>query len=167
MTGSWTSVILFVRPDIPRITGNFCGVKYLRCWSKKKTFNFCGFFFCRLKISAPKNKLLYYRKRCYDQKLVHITVVIRSKNIFNSLESFQRLQLLNTHLVNFKLVLRNIFFTVFAIYFVDMKYEVNSWIDISKMFDISDIYFLSNFHTLSYNIFFKRIMIKSNYIQFF
>jgi hypothetical protein len=83
-----------------------------------------------LKISAPKNKLLYYRKRCYDQKLVHITVVIRSKNIFNSLESFQRLQLLNTHLFNFKLVLRNIFFTVFAIYFVDMKYEVNSWIDI-------------------------------------
>jgi hypothetical protein len=54
---------------------------------------------------------------------------------------------LNTHLVNFKFVLRNYCFTVFAIYFVDRIYEVNSWIDIGIMFDISDIYFLSrNFH---------------------
>jgi hypothetical protein len=44
------------------------------------------------------------------------------------------------------------------------KYEVNSWIDIGKMFDISDIYSLSNFHTLSYNFFLIRIMIRSNYI---
>ena len=27
------------------ITGNFCSVKFLRFWSKKKTFNFCRFFF--------------------------------------------------------------------------------------------------------------------------
>jgi hypothetical protein len=45
------------------------------------------------------------------KQLVHITVIIRSKNIFSSLESFQTLQLLNTHLVNFKFVLRNYFFT--------------------------------------------------------
>jgi hypothetical protein len=44
-------------------------------------------------------------KRCYDKQLVHITVILRSKNIFSSLESFQTLQLLNTHLVNFKFVL--------------------------------------------------------------
>jgi hypothetical protein len=31
-----------------RITGNFCGVKFLRFWSKKKTFNFCGFYFLRI-----------------------------------------------------------------------------------------------------------------------
>jgi hypothetical protein len=37
------------------------------------------------------------------KQLVHITVILRSKNIFSSLESFQRLQLLNTHLVNFEL----------------------------------------------------------------
>jgi len=79
----------------------------------------------------------------YDKQLVHITVVLRSKNIFSSLESFHRLLLLNTHLVNFKFVLRNLFFIVFAIYFVDRKYKVNSWIDIGMMFDISDIYFLS------------------------
>jgi type IV secretory pathway VirB3-like protein len=55
-------------------------------------------------------------------------------------ESFQMLQLLNTHLVNFKFVLRNYFFTVFAIYFVDRKYEVNSWIDIGINFDIFRMY---------------------------
>jgi hypothetical protein len=31
-----------------RITGNFCGVKFLRFWSKKKTFNVCGFLFLRI-----------------------------------------------------------------------------------------------------------------------
>jgi hypothetical protein len=46
-------------------------------------------------------------KRCYDKQLVHITGILRSKSIFSSLESFQTLQLLNTHLVNFKFVLRN------------------------------------------------------------
>jgi hypothetical protein len=40
-------------------------------------------------------------KRCYDKQLVHITVILRSKNIFSFLESFQTLQLLNTHLVIF------------------------------------------------------------------
>ena len=106
---------------------------------------FAEFFFCRLKISVPKKNCLYYRKqqlkRCYNKQLVHRTVVLRSKNIFSSLESFQRLQLLNTHLVNFKFVLGNYFFTVFVIYLVDRKYEVNSWINIGIMFDISDIYF--------------------------
>ena len=115
-----------------RITGNFCGVK------------FCGFGLKRRHlISADwkswhrKKKLFVLQdwkqqqKRWNDKQLVLITVILRSKNIFSSLESFQRLQLLNTHLVqvNFKFVLRNYFFTVFAIYFVDRKYEVNSWID--------------------------------------
>ena len=36
------------------ITGNFCGAKFLRFFTKKKTFNFCRFFFCGLKILAPK-----------------------------------------------------------------------------------------------------------------
>jgi hypothetical protein len=118
---------------------------FLRFWSKKRTFNFCGFFFLRIEnLGTEKKNCLYYRKqqlkRCYDKQLVHITVILRSKNIFISLESFQTLQLLNTHLVNFKFVLRNYFFTVFAIYFVDRKYEVNSWIDIGLNFDIFRIY---------------------------
>ena len=37
---------------------------------------------------------------------------------------------------------KRIFFTVFAIYFVDKKYEVNSWIDIGIKVNISDIYFI-------------------------
>jgi hypothetical protein len=82
-----------------------------------------------------QKKCLYYRKqqlkRCYDKQLVHITVVLRSENIFNSLECFQRLQLLNMHLANLKFVLRYYFFTVFAINFVDRKYEVNSWIRVA------------------------------------
>ena len=98
-----------------RITGNFCSVKFLRFWSKKMTFNFCGFFFAVWKSRHRKINCLYYRKqqlkRCCDKQLVHITVILRSKNIFSSLESFQTLQLLNTH-----------FCTVFAIYFVDRKY---------------------------------------------
>ena len=138
-------------------------MKFLRFWHKKKTFNFCDFFFCGLKMSAPKKKNLYYRKRCYDKQLVHITVIIRSKNIFNSLESFQRLQLLNTHLVNFKFVLRNYFFTVFAIYFVDRKYEVNSWIDIGIKSLIFRIYIFDVESSYFYQIifFFKAIIFKS------
>jgi hypothetical protein len=101
------------------ITGNLCGVKFLRFWSKKKTFNFCRFFFLRIEnLCTEKKNCLYYRKqqlkRCYDKQLVHITVIHRSKNIFSSLESFQRLQLLNTHLVSFKFVLRNVFFSLFS-----------------------------------------------------
>ena len=93
---------------IYHITGNFCSVKFLQFWSEKKTFNFCGFFFLRIEnLSTEKKNCLYYKKqqqkRCYDKQLVHITVILRSKNILNSLESFQRLQLLNTHLVNFEL----------------------------------------------------------------
>ena len=130
-----------------RITDNFCGVKFLWFWSKKKTFNFCVFFFfCGLKISALKKNCLYYRKQqlkwLNDKQLVLITVILRSKNIFSSLESFQRLQLLNTHLVNFKFVLRNFFFH----YFVDRKYEVNSCIDIGIIFDIFRIYIFILYH---------------------
>jgi hypothetical protein len=118
---------------------NFCGFG-LKRWH----LIFANFYFCGLKISAPKKNCLYYRKqhlkRCYDKQLVHIRVILRSKNIFSSLESFQTLQLLNMHLVNFKFVLRNYLFTVFAIYFVDMKYEVNSWIDIGINFNIFRMY---------------------------
>jgi hypothetical protein len=118
-------------------------VKFLHFWSKKKTFNFCRFFFLWIdNLGTEKKNCLFYKKqqlkRCYDKQLVHITVILRNKNIFSSLESFQALQLLNTHLINF--VLRNYFFTVFAIYFVDRKYEVNSWIDIGINFDIFRIY---------------------------
>ena len=31
-----------------RITRNFCGVKVLRFWTKKKTFKFCVFFSLRI-----------------------------------------------------------------------------------------------------------------------
>ena len=73
------------------ITGHFCGVKFLRFLTKKRTFNFCRFFFfCGLKILTLKKNCLYNRKqqlkRCYDKQLVHITVVLRSKNIFSSME---------------------------------------------------------------------------------
>jgi hypothetical protein len=64
------------------------------------------FFSADCKSWHGKKKILYYRKqqvkRCYDKQLVHITVILRSKNI-----SFQTLQLLNTHLVNFNFFLRN------------------------------------------------------------
>ena len=78
-----------------RITGNFCDVKFLRFWSKEKTFNFCGFFFLRIvNFGNEKKKCLYYRKqqvkRCYDKQLVHITVILRSKHIFSSREIFKR-----------------------------------------------------------------------------
>ena len=106
---------------------------------------------------------LYYRKqqlkRCYDKQLVHITVILRSKNMLSSLESFQTLQLLNTHLVNFKFVLSNYLFTVFAIYFVDRKYVVNSWIYISINFDILRMYIFNVEFSYFYHItiFFKEL----------
>jgi hypothetical protein len=118
-----------------RITDNFCGFG-LKRWH---------LIFADWKSQHRKKNCLYYRKqqlkRCCDNKqLVHITVILKSENIFSSLESFQTLQLLNTHLVNFKFVLRNYLLTVFAIYFVDRKYEVNSWIDIGINFDIFQMY---------------------------
>ena len=75
------------------ITGNFCSVKFLRFWSKKKTFNICGFYFLRIENLGTEKTLFVLQEAMlgYDKQLVHITVIIRSKNIFNSLESFQRL----------------------------------------------------------------------------
>jgi hypothetical protein len=66
---------------IYRITGNFCDVKFLAFWSKKKTFNFCGFFFLRIVNLRTEKKMLQQLKRCYDKQLVHITVILRSINI--------------------------------------------------------------------------------------
>ena len=49
------------------ITGHFCGFGL-----KRRHLIFADFFFCGLKISAPKKNCLYYRKqqqkRCYDKK---------------------------------------------------------------------------------------------------
>ena len=95
--------------------------------------------------SSNRLWLMYYMKqqlkRWYDKQLNWCTLQwsLKVKKIFSSLESVQTLQLLNTHLVNFKFVLRNYCFTVFAIYFVDRKYEVNSWIEIGINFDIFQI----------------------------
>ena len=134
-------------------------------------WNFCGFGLKRIhlifsvdckSLDRKKNCLCYRKqqvKRCYDKQLVHITVILRSKNIFISLESFQTLQLLNTHLVNFKFVLRNYFFTVFAIYFVDRKYKVNSWIDIDINFDIFRIYIFN----VEFSYFINITIFKKNY----
>ena len=41
-----------------RITGNFCGVKFLQFWSKKKTFKFCGFFFLRIENLGTEKKIV-------------------------------------------------------------------------------------------------------------
>jgi hypothetical protein len=41
-----------------RITGNFCGVKFLQFWSKKKTFDFCGFFFLRIENLGTEKKFV-------------------------------------------------------------------------------------------------------------
>ena len=54
VTDNWlVQCLTCITCKIYRITGNFCGVKFLWFWSKKKTFNFCG-----LKISAPKKKIV-------------------------------------------------------------------------------------------------------------
>jgi hypothetical protein len=132
------------------------------------TFNFCGFFFLWIEnLGTGKKKKLYYRKqqlkRCCDKQLVYITVKHYRKNIFSSLESFQTLQLLNTHLVNFKFVLSNYLFTVFAIYFVDRKYVVNSWIYISINFDILRMYIFNVEFSYFYHItiFFKELWLQA------
>ena len=52
-----------------RITGNFCGAKFLRFLTKKMTFNFCRFFFCGLKILAPKKKLFVLQEATTEAML--------------------------------------------------------------------------------------------------
>jgi hypothetical protein len=66
---------------------------------KKIWGQFCLFELCKECLNSDgqkfyqyeQNKRLYYRKqqlkRCCDKQLVHITVIIRSKNIFSSLEN--------------------------------------------------------------------------------
>ena len=140
---------------------NFCGFGL-----KRRHLIFADFFFCRLKISAPKQNCLHYRKQQlkpgYDKQLVHRTVVRRSKNIFSSLESFQRLQLLNTHLVNFKFVLRN-YFHCFRDLFCWQeirsqqldRYRYNVWY-------CGYIFLMSNFHTLYHiTIFLKELWLEA------
>ena len=106
ITTRYHNTINSKKENIYRITGNFCGVKFLQI-----------FFPADWKSRHRKKNCLYYRKqqlkRCCDKQLVHITVILISKNIFSFLESFQTLQLLNTHLVNFKFVLRN-YFSLFS-----------------------------------------------------
>jgi hypothetical protein len=41
-----------------RITGNFCGVKFLLFWTKKKIFNFCGFFFLLIENLGAEKKVV-------------------------------------------------------------------------------------------------------------
>ena len=81
------------------ITGNFCSVKFLQFWLKRRHF-------CRLIILAPKKIVCFTGSNNWsDEGQFHnVTInncctVLSSKNIFSSLESFQRLQLLNKHLV--------------------------------------------------------------------
>jgi len=140
---------------------NFCSFGL-----KRRHLIFADFFFCRLKISAPKKIVcitgsnnrsdVTINNWCTLQWSLEVKTYLVLWNLFKGCSFWIRIWLTS-----------NCLFTFFAIYFVGRKYKVNSWIDIGKMFDISAIYFLSNFHTLSYNIFFKRIMIRSNYIQFF
>jgi hypothetical protein len=86
-------------------------IQKLACLNKKKSWkiinyinnsnsitgNFCGFglkrrhlIFADWKSWHRKKNCLYFRKqqlkRCCDNQLVHITVILRSKNIFSSLE---------------------------------------------------------------------------------
>ena len=40
------------------ITGNFCGVKFRQFWSKKMTFNVCGFLFLRIENLGTEKKIV-------------------------------------------------------------------------------------------------------------
>jgi hypothetical protein len=142
-----------------RRTGNFCSFGL-----KRRHLIFADFLSVDWKSRQRKQMFLYYRKqqlkRCYDKQLVHITVILRSKNIFSSLETFQTLQLLNTHLVNFKFVLRNLFFHCFR--------DLFCWQEIrSQQLDRYRYKLWYIFILYHITIFKKRIMIRSNCIQFF
>jgi hypothetical protein len=49
--------------------GGNCPAPFLQIWSKKKTFNFCGFFFCGLKILALKKKWLVLQEATTEAML--------------------------------------------------------------------------------------------------
>ena len=67
-----------------------------------------------------------------------------------------------------KILSDHIFVTVRRIWKFLRSFGICSWIDIGIMFDSFDIYFFkSNFHTLAYDNFLKRIRIRSNYNCFF
>ena len=68
-------------------------MKFLRFLTKKRTFNFCGFFFLRIENLDNEKKNVVLQEATteamlvtYDKQLVHITVVLGSKNIFSSSE---------------------------------------------------------------------------------
>jgi hypothetical protein len=136
------------------VVWNFCGFGL-----KRRHLIFADFFFCGLKISASKKNCLYYRKQqlkwLNDKQLVLITVILRSKNIFSSLESFQKLQLLNTHLVNFKFVLRNFFFTILL--------TGNTKSTVGSISVQSVIYFGYIFFSVEFSYFIICQLFKNNY----
>jgi hypothetical protein len=109
--------MLFIRFSYSIFLKNCYIIKYQNSTLKIYIRNISKFIpisiHCWLRISCQQN----------DKQLVHITVIHRSKNIFSSLESFQTLQLLNTHLVNFKFVLRNNFFTIWWDQFFIIYYK--------------------------------------------
>ena len=61
---------------IYRITGNFCDVKFLRFWSKKKTFNLCGFFF------SADWKSPHRKKKCCNNWIKVITKLPNSEQSY-------------------------------------------------------------------------------------
>jgi hypothetical protein len=96
-----------------RITGNFCSFGLKRWY-----LIFADFYFCGLKISAPKKKL-------------------RTKYVFTSNDHCNVHQLfIATSLQLLLPVIQTTFFSVPR----DRKYEVNSWIDIGINFDIFRMY---------------------------
>ena len=137
-----SSILITIISQDYRITGNFCGVKFLLFWSKKKTFNFCGFFFLRIENLGTKKNCLYYRKQqrkgCYDKQLVHITVILPI--VFSP---FSRSILLtgNTKSTAGSISVKCLIFRIYIFCRIFILYHIT--------------------------FFFKRIMIRSNYIQFF
>ena len=52
-----------------RITGNFCGVKFLRFGLKRRHLIFADFIFCGLTISAPKKNVFVLQEATTEAML--------------------------------------------------------------------------------------------------
>jgi hypothetical protein len=124
--------------------------------TKKRTFNFCGFFFCGLKMSTPKKIVCFTGSNNRSDVTINNCCILQwslEVKTYLVLWKVSKVTPSNTHLVNFKFV-QETFFSLFSRSILltgNTKSTVGS---ISVQCLIFRIYISkSNFHTLAYNNF--------------
>ena len=133
-------------------------MKFLRFWSKKKTFNFCGFFFLRIEnLGTEKKKIcitggdVTINNWCTSQWSLEIKKYSILWKVFKDYSFWIRIWL--TSNLSYETILS--LFSRSILLTGNTKSTVGS-ISVLNLWYFGYIFLMSNLHTLSCNIFFLK-----------